>query len=462
MALQRIRDALHNLIEFRTDQELERNLWRILQSRPFQRLRRIKQLGFSELVYPGASHSRFAHSVGVFHTARRLIEVIRRKEGESSRERFALAAALVHDLGHGPFSHAFESVGKRLGLQLADHERVSDLLIRDGEIAELLNDEMGSGFAVDVADVVKGEGNVTVHNAVVSSQFDADRLDYMRRDRLMTGSEHSAIDFTWLMANLQIGELRTGVDEEETSPVKTFVIGPKAIYAAEAYVLGLFQLYPTVYFHKATRGAEKLFVELMVRVFELANDQSVCQTGLPDNHPIIRFAQNPDDLETVLRLDDAVIWGSLSLMADAKDRLVSEFSQRLRDRKLFKCIDVRTRVEHEFDPESTGRADQIDKIDACCGMISEKLTTWIDANWRDVPHVLIDEEKRSPYKDDAGLLGRINVLTGGGELVDLKQRSRVVASLRDYRFLRAYHEQSDNVASSAIYDIINGEVEACR
>ncbi|MFC6655695.1 HD domain-containing protein [Roseibium salinum] len=148
------------MIEFKADSELENNLWRVLQTRPFQRLRRVKQLGFSELVYPGASHTRFAHSVGVFHTARQLMEVVRSAgPRKDSRENCALAAALVHDLGHGPFSHAFETVGKRLSLKLADHEHVSDLLIRDGEVADILN-EMGSGFAIDVADMVKKEGKL--------------------------------------------------------------------------------------------------------------------------------------------------------------------------------------------------------------------------------------------------------------------------------------------------------------
>ena len=339
--LQRIRDPLHNLIEFRMDNELEEHLWRVIRSQPFQRMRRIKQLGFSELVYPGACHSRFAHSIGVFHTARQLMEVVKRAEGRAeSRENRALAAALVHDLGHGPLSHAFETVGNRLGLKLANHEDVSDLLIRDGEVASILN-EMGSGFATDVADIIKKEGQVTVHNAVVSSQFDADRLDYMRRDRLMTGSQHSAIDFTWLIANLEIASIATGTDEQQTGSVSTFVIGPKAIYAAEAYVLGLFQLYPTVYFHKTTRGAEKLFVELLVRLVTLTQDGSQSNTGLSDRHPLIRFALNPNDLEIVLLLDDSVVYGALSMMVEAVDPVISTLALRLRDRKLYKCFNVR-------------------------------------------------------------------------------------------------------------------------
>jgi HD superfamily phosphohydrolase len=112
---QRIRDPLHDLIEFDLERShLERVLWRVIQTRPFQRLRRIKQLGFSDFVYPGATHSRLLHSVGVFHTARRLMKVIEKHvTAKDPRVDQALAAALLHDLGHGPFSHAFEKIGER-------------------------------------------------------------------------------------------------------------------------------------------------------------------------------------------------------------------------------------------------------------------------------------------------------------------------------------------------------------
>ena len=153
---QRIRDPLHNLIEFGAN-EFDDVLWRVIQTRPFQRLRRIKQLGFSDLVYPGATRSRFAHSVGVYHTARQLMSVIARhlnNSYEQTKANIALAASLVHDLGHGPFSHAFEDVGRRLDLKLANHETVSDLLIRDSEVSDVLKG-LGSGFPNDVADVIK-------------------------------------------------------------------------------------------------------------------------------------------------------------------------------------------------------------------------------------------------------------------------------------------------------------------
>jgi len=263
---QRIRDPLHDLIEFDVEgSQLEGVLWHVLQTRPFQRLRRIKQLGFSDFVYPGATHSRLLHSIGVFHTARRLMQVIGKfVAAKDAKVDQALAAALLHDLGHGPFSHAFEKIGERFKFKMANHEAVSDQLIRDSEVTkELL--EMGSGFANDVADMVSGSGTPTIYSAVVSSQFDADRLDYMRRDRLMVGTEHAGIDFEWLVENLEVGEVDHSVGETRLPSVQTFVLGRKAIFAAEAYVLGLFQLYPTVYFHKATRGAEKLYTELLSR-----------------------------------------------------------------------------------------------------------------------------------------------------------------------------------------------------
>jgi uncharacterized protein len=146
---QRVRDPLHNLIEFGCDQ-FEQTLWRVIQTRPFQRLRRIRQLGFSEFVFPGATHTRFAHSIGVFHVARQLMRVIRGYIDADRAQLFrdhqaqvALAAALVHDVGHGMFSHSFEKVGKRLNLPLASHETVSEQLIRNSEITEEFKKELG-------------------------------------------------------------------------------------------------------------------------------------------------------------------------------------------------------------------------------------------------------------------------------------------------------------------------------
>lgn len=462
MVIQRVRDPVHNLIEFNTDDELERVVWKLLQSRPFQRLRRIKQLGFSELVYPGATHTRFAHSIGVFHTARRLMETVRSKAPDNkTKENIALAAAMVHDVGHGPFSHAFETVGKRLGLKLADHEVMSDELIRNGEIAEILNNDIMPGFASNVANMIKKEGKITLHNSVVSSQFDADRLDYMQRDRLMTGSKHSAIDLTWLLANLDIGEVTTGIDDTEVGKIPTFVIGPKAIQAAEAYVMGLFQLYPTIYFHKTTRGAEKLFAEILVRLVELVQDGSADKTGLPKLHPLVQFALEPEALESALALDDTVVWGALQLLKNSDDELLSQFSERLLDRKLFKCIDIRAEVTHKFDPQNASDPQDVAKIEKSCASVVLKLQEWQKKQEGVVPRIIVDVAERKPYKAGGGSNGhneQINVRTDGGELIDISQRSEIVRSLSVYRLTRAYFDPADSDARKVITDIVEGEI----
>lgn len=455
---QRIRDPLHNLIEFRAD-EFENSLWRALETPPFQRLRRVKQLGFSDLVYPGASHSRFAHSVGVFHTARQLMRVIENHLGqqfELSKARVALAAALVHDLGHGPFSHAFEQVGRRLGLKLADHEHVSDRLIRDSEVSSALK-PLGSGFANDVADLIRSAGPDNIYSAVVSSQFDADRLDYMRRDRLMTGTQHGAIDFEWLIANLEVGSVPYGVDQEAASPIDTFVLGPKALYGAETYVLGLFQLYPTIYFHKATRSAENLFTELLHRVIRFVKDDSVKCTGLPDNHPLVRFGKDPEKIENILTLDDTVVWGSLSLMAEAQDSVISDFAKRLRDRQLYKSVDVLTRLGHRLGSSE----DRSSKLDKARASIKQKTADWLSDQDDATHRILVDEGVREAYKtfqESKGPLNQIMIKTAGGDLVDLGNISKIVGAIEPFGFFRLYHADGDQQALDFIEKTIKEEV----
>jgi len=338
---------------------------------------------------------------------------------------------------------------------MADHEHVSDILIRNSEVSEALR-PLGSGFANDVADLIKSAGPGNIYSAVVSSQFDADRLDYMQRDRLMTGTHLSAIDFEWLVANLEIGSVPYGVDEKSVGAIETFVLGPKAIYGAEAYVLGLFQLYPTVYFHKATRSAEKIFGELLDRVIRLTRDGSAVKTGLPDNHPLVRFSTDPDDIENVLALDDTVVWGSLALMIEAKDELISDFARRLRDRRLYKCVDVRVRLSHLLGEDGGGH----EKLDRACASIKEKITEWRAQNVGAGHRVLVDEAIREPYKrfqESKGPLNQIRIRTASGSLVDLGERSKIVKAIEPFRLFRLYCADDDGEARGVIEEVIEGE-----
>lgn len=448
-------------------------MWQVIQTQPFQRLRRVKQLGFSELVYPGATHTRFAHSVGVFHTARHLMRIIQRHmtrgghghhQYREHQAQVALAAALVHDLGHGMFSHAFEEIGKKLNLPMADHEHVGGLLIRDGEVGEAFR-EMGSGFATDVATVIKQGRPIDLYGAVVSSQFDADRLDYMQRDRLMSGVENGGIDFTWLMANLEVGRIRTGVDDESIGEFETFVLGPKASYAAETYVLALFQLYPTIYFHKATRAAEKLFTVLMLRIISLAQDEANTKTGLPKSHPIIRFATDPESVDRALALDDTVFWGALPMLAEASDRKIRNCAARIQYRQLPKCVDIRHQlvgaVELDKAANSHERADRQKKLDRLIVAIETKLNDWAEKNSKDeAPRILTDRATRDPYKrfeESKGPLNQIHIRLANGQILDVATCSSVIAAVESFSLFRAY--ASDETAAKIIGDIVEAELK---
>lgn len=461
---QRIRDPLHDLIEFDAG-KFDHVLWQVINTGPFQRLRRIKQLGFSEYVFPGATHTRFAHSVGVFHTARRLMKIVERHLGSShydpDKAHVALAAALVHDVGHGPFSHAFEEVGKKLDWKyVKKHELVSDALIRDSEITEKLK-SIGSGFANDVADLIGTEKPTSIYAAVVSSQFDADRLDYMRRDRMMTGTQHAGIDFEWLLANLEVGSVPTGVDESLVGDIETFVLGPKAVYAAEAYVLGLFQLYPTVYFHKTTRCFEKLFSQLLLRLAQMIIDGSLDKCGLDPRHPLVAFCREPNEIGKILALDDTCVSGAYSLMCDASDHVLSSLASRLRDRKRLKCIDIRHEIERSLGWETA--SDNQQDVEVACKAIESKVQDWLESRKDGLPSILADNGVRVPYREydeSKGPLNQIRIRVTddpGANHIDIRDRSKIVRAIDPFKFNRLYVDNDES--EKFVHGIIVEEIK---
>jgi HD superfamily phosphohydrolase len=472
---ERIRDPVHDLIEFDGASELERTLWRVIQTPPFQRLRRIRQLGFSEFVFPGATHTRFAHSLGVFHTARALMRVIRRhltstqQAFSDSRANVAMAAALLHDVGHGMFSHAFEPVAREHGLPFARHEVVSERLIRDSEISEVLNKELTSGFANDVATLVARDEPSNLYDAVVSSQFDADRLDYMQRDRLMTGVQSSGVDSTWLLANLEVAPVPVGADEEFTGKVETLILGPKAAQTAESYVLALFHLYPSVYFHKAIRGAEMLFAGLMRRLLRLGAQGHTARSGLAENHPLRRFVEDTGKLDHVLALDDMVFWGALPMLVEAEDLEVRRFAVALRDRRLSRCIDVRKQVEAELPPR---KDEPREKHRARVTLACEHIVSALQAPQRADPNapqrILVDNppKPRWPYKryqDSRSPVNRILIRTGPNQPPqDMAELSPVIANAEPLYICRAYVFRDDTETVGMVENKIRTEVKGSR
>lgn len=373
----RLRDPVHGLIVFDETDPVDALAWRLIDTPEFQRLRRIRQLGVSEFTFPGAVHTRFAHSIGVFHTARALVKVIERemtpKPGDAEHEfrvQVALIAALLHDLGHGPFSHTFEGVQIARGAKKR-HEQWTAEIIRNeaGRLRGLLEDHR-AGFTEEVAGLLEKEDPEDIYHAIVSSSFDADRLDYLRRDKLMTGTGAGGIDFDWLIDNVRVAAIAIDAPDEDGSDLRkvpTFCLTAKALPAAEQFLLARYTLHQQVYFHKTTRCVEQMIGRLLRAIADAATSRMGAPkaTGLTPLHPLLRFfAQDGETVSNYLALDDALVIGALDALALAGNEVIATLATRLRERNLYKTLDLadfgadkgrqagrRRRIERQFEGE---------------------------------------------------------------------------------------------------------------
>ena len=197
MPRRRIRDPIHDLIVFPDDIEGE-TLWELLETEPMQRMRRIKQLGFSEFVYPGASHKRLSHSLGAMQMARRMLQSFEKRSAiqDFDKKSYAdwslatLCAALIHDIGNGPYSHVFEELSESQGAKIG-HEEYTRRLIEETKISEVLKT---AGIRDKVLYFFTKEKQSNPYGSIISSQMDCDRLDFLARDRYFTGIRSSVVD----------------------------------------------------------------------------------------------------------------------------------------------------------------------------------------------------------------------------------------------------------------------------
>ena len=421
---QRIRDPVHGLIVFgrsgnRKRDQTDRIAWDLMNTPEFQRLRRIRQLGFSELVFPGATHSRFAHSVGVYHTARRLADAIARQRNDydSDRERVALLAALLHDIGHGPFSHAFELVSATGPTKT--HEDWSAEIVRDDTTAvNRLLRHVDERLPGQIGALLKEEEPKDVYATIVSSQFDADRLDYIQRDRMQTGIESGHVDCDWLFDCLEVGSVT--IDDNNPYNAACLCLGPKGLSVAEEYLEARFRLYRMVYLHKTTRAAEKMLATLLNAVAKTTN------SGRASHAPVLRYltSENPT-IGSYLDLDDTAIWSTLRFYEDHDDRRIADLAKRLRNRQLYKCVDIGVRDEPG-------------------GNLYLRFQRTLEASsieWRS--DLIFDDPKVTPYKwynfEDASALNKVLVRTDTNEPKDIASISSIVATLQtEERIQRVY------------------------
>jgi len=335
---ERIRCPIHDLIGFKRKRKEDILLWTLIQTRPMQRLRRIKQLGFSEFVYPGATHTRFSHVVGAMQMSRRMLDVLQRNQPDQTASEndilSTLAAALLHDIGHGPYSHVFEDISEHFQIS-ESHEAYTRALIDRTEISGILND-------YDILEKTKRffvkEPGYTLYNAVISSQIDCDRLDFLARDRHHTGVRSAVVDLEWLFDSLRIEK----VDIDDSGAVKeySFVFKEKGLVVVEEFVLAYMSMYKNVYFHKTTRAVQHMIRDILIDVIENHSDEPAV-TSLP----IIQFFSRRADsienkLDLYLELDDASLIDVVKLSARKNWGLATELARRFFSRDLYKCFEL--------------------------------------------------------------------------------------------------------------------------
>lgn len=382
----------------------------VVQHPYFQRLRRIRQLGMSEWVYPGATHTRFHHALGAMNLMIKAVETLKRKGVEitETEEEGVVLGILMHDIGHGPYSHTLEYTLA----QGVNHERISLMLM------ERMNQEFGGALDTAIA-IFKGEyaAKPFLHQ-LISGQLDMDRLDYLMRDSFYTGVSEGIVGVERLihMLNVKNGDL---------------VVEEKGIYSVEKFLVARRLMYWQVYLHKTVLAADALLVSILQRAREMAK----VGHALGSYHPLMHFLfkdVNPEDfddedLDLFVQLDDIDIMSAIKEWQFHEDRILQEMSRRLLRRNLPK-------IKVQLEPISDGLR-QLMRTQAASvfGVSDERVLDYF---------VHVGVLKNDAYISEGG---GIRIMKKDGTLVDVAEASDNynLASLKDTvtKYYITYWEQ---------------------
>ena len=297
---------------------------RLIDSREFQRLRRIRQLGLAYFAYQAAEHSRFTHSLGALHLATRILAKLNLKYKISDEERIAVrAAALLHDIGHGAFSHVLETIFN------FHHEdfTVEAVLSDETEVGNILR-EYSADLPQAVAGIIRGTFRPVALAQLVSSQLDADRMDYLLRDSLMTGAKYGIFDLEWIIKSLEI-------DEENDR----LYVSARGTYAVEDYLQARYYMFRQVYFHRTLRSAETILRLVLRRALEIFRQGG--EVWFAEKTAFEKILRGERfSLKEHLEVDDADILFHIKQWQNSEDKILSDLSKRFLHRRLFKAFDL--------------------------------------------------------------------------------------------------------------------------
>lgn len=339
-----LRDPVHGLVAFESDEE--RVIEALIDTSEVQRLRRVRQLGVTSVAFPGAEHTRFAHAVGAAFVMKLLVARLRVIHDElpywqkltSDRARDALAAAMLHDVGHGPLSHLFEDALPGT----PHHETWTERVVRDpstGVHRALV--ALDPGMPDRVADLVHGRHPLAYLAKAVSGEFDVDRCDYLLRDAHATGVRYGNYDLEWLLRSLRFAPVAKDGDAPALA-----IDGAKGLPAIEAFILARLFMFQQVYLHKATRAAEWMIRATLARAARLVADGA----RLPSLPRALEVGARGGEipLADYLELDDGVLLGAMHAWEGAHDAALADMCRRVRARALFKTLELFG--EHASDP----------------------------------------------------------------------------------------------------------------
>ncbi len=363
----------------------------LINSKEFQRLRRIRQLSGVSMVFHLAEHSRFAHSLGTYELARRAYNSVADiKNLFSERELIILlSASLLHDLGHGPYSHCFEHV---FGV---NHEKMSSAIIcGDTEVNQILNKHDGN-LAADVAGIINHEGRFPLIESLVSSQLDCDRMDYLKRDSYFTGAFYGDIDVEKIMRSMRV------IDNK-------IVYKTSAINTIEDYLVGRYHMYWSVYYHPTARSYEIILEKIYLRIQELIRMDFDFKLDIS----ILNAVENKTlSVNDYLMLDDTYINGVIQRFQYSNDEILSDLCNSFMNRHMFKYVDY----EHD--------GDKVNLVKDYFERHSEEKKYYYKVD--EVRQIIYQ------YKLYMPLATEINILKPNGDIVPVSEYSLIVKGLID-------------------------------
>ena len=308
------KDPVHRYVHVR-----DRVIWDLIGTREFQRLRRIRQLGTTYLTFHGAEHSRLNHSLGVYEIVRRIIDdgFDGRPDWHPENRLLCLCAALLHDLGHGPFSHSFEKVFH------LDHEDFTQAIILGKTEVNAVLRNVHKDCPKHVAEVIAKTYKNKLVVSLISSQIDADRMDYLLRDAYFTGVSYGNFDMERILRVMRPREDQV-------------VIKSSGMHAVEDYIMSRYQMYWQVYFHPVTRSAEVILTKILHRAKQLYEEN---YTFKHDPIHFYSLFQDKLELEDYIKLDEAVIMFYFQAWEEEEDSIISDLCRRFMNRNLFKYVE---------------------------------------------------------------------------------------------------------------------------